>query len=426
VPNDGSHGYQLDRERRAAHRGAVTGAIAGEDGEDPVRIVAVETTVVGTPWRELTFVELITDDGLRGVGEARMVNKTDTLLACIAELSQRYVVGTDPFDTERMAWRFSWEEYGRAGEVTQTALGAIDVACWDLIGQAAGQPVWRLLGGQFRNRVPAYANGWYQGDRDPESFARMARAVTDRGYRGLKVDPFGAATAELDHRQLGLAVDIIAAIRDAVGPHVALMVEMHGRFTAATAVAAARALAPYRPEWIEEPVPPYHPAALRQVRAGTTLPIATGERVHGLSEFREPFEQGTVDVVQADLTHFGGFTGLRKLAGWAEAYGLLMAPHNVCGPVGTAANLHFAVACGNYKVLEHFNDFADPWISDVVAGAFEVDRVDGCFGLPTEPGLGVRLDRTAAAAHPRTKAHFNLMVDGWERRGEVGRPAAEA
>jgi galactonate dehydratase len=384
-----------------------------------MKIVSVETLVVGTPWRELAFVELVTDDGRRGLGEARMLNKTATLEACLQELGQRYLVGADPFDVERMAWRFHWEEYGRAGEVTQTALAMFDVACHDLIGQALGVPVWQLLGGRFRDRVPAYANGWYQGDRAPESFGQMARAVVDRGYRGLKVDPFGAATAELSGAQLRQTVERIAAIRDAVGPDVALMLEMHGRFTASTAVAAARALEPYRPEWIEEPVPPYHPAALRQVRAGTTLPIATGERVHVLAEFRELFEQGTVDVVQADLTHFGGFTGLRKLAGWAEAYGLLMAPHNVCGPVGTAANLHFAIACGNYKVLEHFNDFADPWVFDLVTGAPRVDEADGCFAVPTAPGLGVTLDRAIAAEHPRTGAHFNLMREGWERRNEL-------
>jgi len=381
-----------------------------------VKITEITTTVVGTPWRELTFVELTTDDGRRGVGEARMLNKTDTLLACVRELGDRYVIGADPFDTERLAWRFSWEEYGRAGEVTQTALACFDQAFHDLMGQALGVPVWKLLGGVFQERVPAYANGWYQGDRRPESYAEMARKVTARGYRGLKVDPFGAATAELDNRQLGTAVDIIAAIRDAVGPDAALMVEMHGRFTAATAVAAARALEPYRPEWIEEPVPPYHGSGLGRVRAGTTLPVATGERVHELSEFREMFERGTVDIVQADMTHLGGFTGIRKLAGWAQSYGLLMAPHNVCGPVGTAANLHFAVTCPNYKVLEHFNDFADPWLPDVVPGAPGVDPADGCFVLPTAPGLGVRLDRAAAAAHPRTRAHFNLVAEGWERR----------
>ncbi|MGH8835405.1 MAG: mandelate racemase/muconate lactonizing enzyme family protein [Actinomycetes bacterium] len=384
-----------------------------------MKIVAVETLVVGAPWRELTFVELVTDDGLRGVAEARMLNKTDTLLACIDELAARHVIGTDPFDVERLAWRVQWAEYGRAGEVTQTALAAFDVACYDLIGQAIGQPVWRLLGGLFRDRVPAYANGWYQGERNLESFARQARRVVDRGYRGLKVDPFGGATAELGHAELEEAIAVVAAIRAEVGPEVALMIEMHGRFTAATAVGAAKALEPYRPEWIEEPVPPYNPAGLRQVRAGTTLPLATGERVHVLAEFRELFEGGLVDVVQADLSHFGGFTGLGKLAGWAQAYDLLLAPHNVCGPVGTAANLHFAVATSNYKVLEHFNDFADPWVADVVDSAPRVDPADGCFAVPTAPGLGVRLDREAAAAHPRTRAFFNLAEPGWERRGSA-------
>jgi galactonate dehydratase len=384
-----------------------------------VKVIQVETTVVGTPWRELTFVELVTDDGRRGVGEARMLNKTDTLLACVAELGERYVIGSDPFDTERLAWRMRWEEYARAGEVTQTALGCFDQACLDLVGQALGVPVWQLLGGAVRSRVPAYANGWYQGPREPSAYGDLARTVVARGYRGLKVDPFGAASAQLSHAELGLAVDLVAAVRDAVGPDVAIMVEMHGRFTAATAVTVARALEPYRPEWIEEPVPPEHAAALRQVRAGTTLPIATGERVHAIAEFRELFESGTVDIVQADLTHIGGLTAIRKLAAWADAYGLVMAPHNVCGPVGTAANLHLAVACSNYKVLEHFNDFADPWVQGLVAGAPTVDSGDGCFARPSAPGLGVRLLPEAAAEHPRTRAHLNLVAHGWERRGGV-------
>ncbi|MFL6073156.1 MAG: mandelate racemase/muconate lactonizing enzyme family protein [Mycobacteriales bacterium] len=381
-----------------------------------MKVVDVETTVVGTPWRELTFVELVTDNGLRGLAEARMVNKTDTLLACVAEVAARHVIGADPYDVERLAWRATWEEYGRAGEITQTALALFDVACWDLIGQDTGEPVWRLLGGRFRDRVPAYANGWYQGNRDPETFAAMAERVIERGYRGLKIDPFGAASAEIAPADLRTAVDVIAAVRDRVGPDVALMLEMHGRFSPAAAVTAARAMEPYRPEWIEEPVPPYHGSGLRQVRAATPLPIATGERLHVLGEFRELFEGGLVDVVQADLMHFGGITGMRKLAGWAEAYGLLMAPHNVCGPVGTAANVHFAVATGNYKVLEHFNDFADPWVADLVEGAPRVDPADGCFPVPTGPGLGVRLIPAAAAEHPRTHAHFNLVAEGWERR----------
>ena len=381
-----------------------------------MKIAQVVPTVVGTPWRELTFVELVTDDGLVGVGEVRMVNKTDTLLACIAELAPRYVLGTDPSGVERLGCNVQWAEYGRVGEVAASTLAAFDLACWDLLGQSLGVPVWKLLGGLFRQRVPAYANGWYRTSREPAAVAEQATAVVARGYRALKLDPFGAASAELSAAERRLSVDIVAAVREAVGPDVQLMIEMHGRFTPATAVRVAALLEPYDPEWIEEPVPPYSPAQLRQVRAGTRVPIATGERVHTVAEFRDLFEGGLVDVVQADLTHIGGFLPMKRLAGWADVYGALMAPHNVCGPVGTAANVHFAVATPNYKVLEHFNDFADPWVSDLVDGAPSVDPDDGCFPLPTAPGLGVRLNRDACARYPRSGGVLRLFETGWERR----------
>ena len=126
-----------------------------------------------------------------------MVNKTETLVACIRELAPRYVIGSDPFDVERLAWNVQRAEYGRPGEVTQSALAAFDVACWDLMGQSLGVPVWKLLGGKFRERVPAYANGWYQAEREPAKIAALAKQVVARGYRALKLDPFGAASAEL-------------------------------------------------------------------------------------------------------------------------------------------------------------------------------------------------------------------------------------
>ncbi|HEX9599567.1 MAG TPA: hypothetical protein VF963_09345, partial [Gaiellaceae bacterium] len=147
-----------------------------------MRIVDVVTTVVGAPWRELTFVELVTDDGSRGVGEVRMVNKTDTLLACISELADRHVIGADPFDRETLAFKIQRAEYARPGEVTQSALAAFDIGCWDLIGQELNLPVWKLLGGKYRDRVRAYANGWYQTDRDPIAVAESARDVVARGY----------------------------------------------------------------------------------------------------------------------------------------------------------------------------------------------------------------------------------------------------
>ena len=381
-----------------------------------MKIERVITTVVGAPWRELTFVELETDTGLTGVGEVRMVNKTGTLLACIRELSDRYVVGTSPFDLERIAFNVQWTEYGRAGEVAQSALSAIDMACWDLIGQATGQPLWRLLGGEFRPNVPAYANGWYQGERDPSQIADLAAAVVARGYRGLKLDPFGSAAAELSARELKRSLQIVEAVRQTVGDEVAIMIEMHGRFRSAVSVLVARELEPYRPEWIEEPVPPANLQGLRNVRAATSLPIATGERIHTMEDVIPFLEEGLVDVLQADVTHFGGLTALRKLAGWASAYNVPLAPHNVCGPVGTAANVHLGTVTPNFKVLEHFNDFADPWVSDLVDEAPSVDANTGAFARIDRPGLGVVLNREKCAERPPSGATFNLFADGWEKR----------
>src|SRR5262245_8111674 len=160
-----------------------------------LRIVGVRTLVVGTPWRELAFLELATDAGLVGVSEVRMVNKTDTFLARVDEIAPRWVIGTDPFDMERLTWNVQRAEYARPEEVTQSALAAVEIASWDIIGQALGVPVWKLIGGCFRSRVPAYANGWYQSERNPATIASLAARVVERGYRALKLDPFGAASA---------------------------------------------------------------------------------------------------------------------------------------------------------------------------------------------------------------------------------------
>ena len=380
-----------------------------------MKIVDIRTTVVGTPWRELTFLELDTDAGLVGLSEVRMVNKTGTLVACLRELAPRYVLGADPSDVERLAWNVRRAEYGRPGEVTQSALSAFDIACWDLMGQSLGVPIWKLLGGRFHDRIPAYANGWYQAERDPAAIARLARAVVARGYRAFKLDPFGAASAELPAADRRRVEAIMAQVRDAVGPDVQILVEMHGRFTPATAIRVAAVLEPYDPEWIEEPVPPEHAAALKHVRTSSRIPIASGERAHSLGDIRELVEQDCLDVLQIDLTHFGGFIPMKQAAGWADAHYMLMAPHNVCGPVGTMANLHFAVATPNYKVLEHFNDFADRWVQDLVDHAPQVGD-DGCFAVPERPGLGVRLNHEACKAHPATGGRLQLFEAGWEKR----------
>jgi galactonate dehydratase len=381
-----------------------------------VKISSARTTVVGTPWRELVFLELETDTGLVGTSEVRMVSRTDTLLACVDELAPRHVIGSDPFDVERLAWNIQRAEYDRPGEVSQSALACFDVACWDLIGQSLGVPVWKLLGGKFHERVPAYANGWYQAEREPAKIAALARGVIAKGYRGLKLDPFGHASAELAAAERRHAMAIVGAVREAVGPDVQIMLEMHGRFTPSTAAAVAKALEPFDPEWIEEPTPPENAMAYRAVRNATHLPIATGERAHVMEDIRGFIEGGLVDIVQVDLTHFGGFLPMKRLAGWADVYALNLAPHNVCGPVGTMANLHFAVATPNYKVLEHFNDFADSWVHELVDHSPRIDPADGCFVAPDRPGLGLSLNHDACAQHPRTGGRIKLFEAGWEKR----------
>jgi galactonate dehydratase len=381
-----------------------------------MRITDLRTGVVGTPWRHLTVVEVHTDEGLTGVGETRMIGHTDALLGYLREAETDHIRGADPFEIESLVQRMVRIDYGRSGEIAMSAIAVVEMACWDIVGKALGQPVHRLLGGRVRDRIKAYANGWYAVDREPDAFHEAARAVVERGYRALKLDPFGAGVWELDRAEHVRSIELVEAVRDAVGDETELLVEMHGRFAPAVAIALARDLEPFRPAWIEEPVPPENPKALAKVATRVNVPVATGERIHSRFEFRELLELQAADVLQPDVAHFGGILETRKLAATAETHYVLVAPHNVCGPVATAASLHLAACTPNFKIQEHFNDFADPWVRDVAPGLPAVDPDDGCFPVPTAPGLGVTIDWDVVAEHPREDVHFNLFEPGWERR----------
>jgi galactonate dehydratase len=382
-----------------------------------MRIAEVRPLVLGTAWRNLTFVVVRTDDGLEGVGEVRMINEGDALLGYLAETVPVHVLGANPFEIEALIQRLWRREYARAGQIAMSALAVLEIACWDIVGKALDQPVYRLLGGPVRERIKAYANGWYTVERTPDEFAEAALRAVGKGYRALKLDPFGAGTWELEPGERTRALDLVEAVRDAVGPDIEILVEMHGRFTPAQAVAIARELEPFRPSWIEEPVPPENLAALRKVADRVAIPVATGERIHVRDEFRELFELQAADVIQPDLTMCGGILETRRIAAWAEAYYVLVAPHNVGGPVSTAAALHLAAVTPNFKIQEHFNDFGEEYVKAAAPGNPEV--VDGYFGLPQGPGLGVTLDEDVIAEHPRRPIHFDLFAEDWHLRQAV-------
>lgn len=382
-----------------------------------MKISNVTPMTMGTDWRNITFVKVETDEGLTGVADARALNRTEAVVGYLKEAVPRYVLGSDPFNVEQLVHRMYLEDFGRSGEIVMTGISLIEIACWDIVGQALGQPIYRLLGGAVRDKIKAYANGWYTVERSPEEFHAAARRVVERGYRALKFDPFGAGFYEMERADKVKSIGLVEAVRDAVGPEVEILVEMHGRFNPVTAIEIARELAPYQPSWFEEPVPPENLAALKKVAdaiAPLGVPIATGERIHTPFEYRELFELQAADIIQTDITHFGGILNTKKLAAWANNYYILIAPHNVGGPASTAAALHLGACTTNFKIQEYFNDFAEAFVKEAADGLPEV--IDGYFALPDRPGLGLTLNEDVIAAHPQRTLHFNLFAEDWHKR----------
>jgi len=391
-----------------------------------MKITRITPMVLGTAWRNLTFLKVETDEGLTGVGETRSLNHTEAVLGYLQEAGRNHVIGSDPFEIEALVNHMYRGDFGRAGEIVMTGISLVEMACWDIMGKALNQPVYRLLGGAVRERIKAYANGWYTVERTPQEFHKAAKLAVARGYHALKLDPFGSGFYELERAEKLRSVALVEAVRDAVGLDVEILIEMHGRFNPSTAIEMAQELARFKPSWFEEPVPPENLAALQKVSqaiAPLGIPIATGERIHTPHDFRELLERQAADVIQVDITHYGGLLNSKKLAAWADAYYVMIAPHNVGGPVSTAAALHFAACTTNFKIQEHFNDFCEPYVKESAPGNPEV--VDGYFALPQGPGLGVTLHEDVLQAHPRQNVYFNLYADDWHKRQAVQKDPEE-
>ncbi len=379
-----------------------------------MKITAVEPLVLGTSWRNLIFLKVKTDEGLVGIGECTLHNREEGILGYLPGAVRRHVLGSDPFNIEDLCLRMYRNEFWRSGPIAMTVLSGIEIACWDIIGRALGQPVWRLLGGRCHEKVKAYANAWYTVERRPEEFAKRVKVVLDKGYRALKVDPFGPGALELPPEEKVRSVELVAAIREAVGPEVEIFVEMHGRFSAATAIDLARRLEPYRPGWIEEPCPPEDIPSLKKVAEHVNLPVATGERNYHRYGFREVIESGAPDILQPDVIHAGGLLEMKKIAALGDVRSMVMAPHNSNGPVCTAASVHFDFCTTNLKIQECFDDFSESWVVEAVPGTPRPR--EGYFYPPEKPGLGISLNEDLIREHPLREGFFNMFEPDWHKR----------
>jgi galactonate dehydratase len=379
-----------------------------------MRITNIETHIVGNPWKNWVFVLVETDEGIIGVGEGSVNVFGKTTEQAVRELAP-HVVGMDPFQTEMIGQKLVRDVYSEGGQIHRSAVCAIEVACWDIIGKALNQPIYNFLGGRCHERVRAYANGWYRGDRTPEMFHRQAKEVVAAGYTALKFDPFGAEWRIMDPYEEDLSLDIIAAVRDAVGPKVDVLVEGHNRFSPAIAIKLSERMAPYRPTWFEEPVAHQHVTALVEVARNSAVPIATGESLTSTQQFAELLSYNAVSILQPEIHHLGGLLPAKKVCGMVDAFYGVVAPHNAQGPVSTAMCLQLAACTPNFFVQEIFDEYNVAWEQDLVD--FPTCVEDGWIEIPERPGLGVILNLDECRKHPYERAYFlPLFKPGWEKR----------
>ena len=369
-----------------------------------MRITGIETRVVNAEMRNWVFVRVETDQaGLYGWGEATLEWKTRGVVGAVEDLTP-LMIGRDPRDIEQAVRVMKKHSFWRLGAIGMSAISGIEIALWDIAGKALGVPVWRLLGGQVRDKVRVYTHlgmgemkaVYETSEQGP--LVERAHEVVALGYRAFKTVfiPYTHYHAPLP------AVDKVArlmnALREAVGPEVEIMVDFHGRpASAAAALAYIDALRPARPMFVEEPVPPGETASLRTVAAHAKLPLATGERLVDRVEFHDLLAARVVDIVQPDICHCGGLLEAKKIAAMAEAVGVGVAPHNPLGPIAGVAALHFAMSTPNHVIQEEMVG-AVPWYGEVVRGPIRM--VDGFWQKPEAPGLGIEIDEAVCARHP--------------------------
>lgn len=382
-----------------------------------MKIAAVDTVVVNAGLRNWVFVKITTNEpGLIGWGEATLEWKTCAVVGAVTDLAP-LIIGADAFRIEHLWQAQHRQQFFQGGVVTMSALSGIDQALWDIKARALGVPLYELLGGAVRERVRMYDH-LGGGDADVvygpatiDGFAEAAACSVKDGFTALKILAVPMSESLTGWGDVSRASALMRAVRQAVGDEVDIMVDLHGRTTAAMAIQYGHALAPYRPFFFEEPCQPGNPAQMADVARALPVPVATGERLISLQEFRDHLSLRACAVLQPDVCHVGGITAIRKIAALAESHHVPLAPHNPLGPIATIVNQHLGFSTPNFLIQEVMRgDVA--WRDEVVSGHLPI--IDGHVTLPTTPGLGIDVNEAAAASHPyqREPQIRALLSDG--------------
>ena len=372
-----------------------------------IHVVAPDMGDVGASGSRVgwVFVEIETDEGISGIGEcSNWPRRGDILVGRALQTLKESLVGRDPSHIEQI-WIELYRNYtylGSRGLIT-TVISGVDIALWDLKGKALGRPVYDLLGGPVRDDILLYTHPRYG---TPQEVAESGAELVEQGFTALKNDPFAAEIGRYHTAYVGgyisregerYGASIVAALRDAVGPDVEVLIDAHGNYNVATAMRCIRALEPYDITWFEEPVPPEGFDALRQIREQTNVDLCVGERLYTRWDFLPVLRNRLANYIMPDVCWTGGISELKKIATMAEAYFVPVSPHNAMGPIQIVAGGHVMMTVPNFYRLEiaslmtpHYNQCIDP----------PLDIRNGTFYPSDRPGLGVELNMDYIKAHP--------------------------
>ena len=353
-----------------------------------MKITRLTTYVVPPRW---LFLKIETDEGLTGWGEPVVEGRAHTVAAAVDELSD-YLVGKDPLQIEKH-WQAMYRgAFYRGGPILMSAIAGVDQALWDIKGKYHDAPVHQLLGGQVRDRIKVYA--WVGGDRPADVVSSAQKAISE-GFSATKMN----LTEELqviDHlSKIDEAVERIASLRSAVGNTLDIAVDFHGRVHAPMAKVLIKAIEPYNPLFIEEPVLSEQLETMAQLRRSTHIPIATGERLYSRFDYKNLFTLGAADIIQPDVSHAGGITECKKIAAMAETWDLALAPHCPLGPIALAACLQIDAVSQNAFIQEqsqgiHYNQSND--LTDYLSDPSVMHFSNGYVDIPQGPGLGIEIN----------------------------------